>query len=239
MKIAVVTAYYKEPLDILKRCHDSVMNQTAKKDHEIDHYMVADGHAADLSNWNIQHIQLPASHSDFGDTPRAIGSASAVAKGYDAILYLDADNYYTLDHIEKLVALQQSGNYDVVTATRNICDMDNNYLGVCSESNGENFNDTNCYMIMKRAFALTAHWGFKESKEGPVGDRIFWNAVKQSGARRIHCSEPTVFYVSTLAFHYQMFGLEPPMNSKVIAKVSGSDVFKVFTYEEILKLRSQ
>ena len=42
-KIAVITPYYKEPLDVLEECHASVRSQG---DH-VTHFMIADGHATE------------------------------------------------------------------------------------------------------------------------------------------------------------------------------------------------
>jgi hypothetical protein len=41
MRVAVITPYFKEPLEQLRRCHESVANQTHG---ETVHFMVADGH---------------------------------------------------------------------------------------------------------------------------------------------------------------------------------------------------
>jgi hypothetical protein len=105
MRVAVVTPYFREPLDWLRQCHASVRAQT----HACTHVMVADGHPqSEVAGWpGLRHIALPTSHGDYGDTPRAIGSIEAIGAGFDAIAYLDADNAYAPDHIESLVELQR------------------------------------------------------------------------------------------------------------------------------------
>ena len=88
MRIAIITPYYKEPTEVLRRCHDSVKAQT----YPATHFMLADGHPnPEVDNWDVVHIKLPA-HGDSCDTPRAIGALSASAQGFDAISLLDADN---------------------------------------------------------------------------------------------------------------------------------------------------
>ncbi|MDP9413866.1 MAG: hypothetical protein M3Q08_07205 [Pseudomonadota bacterium] len=71
MKVAVVTPYYREPLETLERCHESVRRQP----HSCTHFMVADGHPrAEVNSWpDVQHFALPVSHGDYGNTPRSIG----------------------------------------------------------------------------------------------------------------------------------------------------------------------
>jgi len=74
MKIAVITPYCGEPNDWLAECHESVKRQT----HPTTHILVADGQPIDLvSSFDAQHIILPITHRDYGDTPRALGSLSA------------------------------------------------------------------------------------------------------------------------------------------------------------------
>ena len=99
-KIAVITPYYKEPLDVLEECHASVRSQG---DH-VTHFMIADGHAKpEIDDWQACHIKLPLSHGDFGNTPRGVGSTLAQSEGYDFITYLDADNWYHDGHIASLL----------------------------------------------------------------------------------------------------------------------------------------
>ena len=56
MKPGVITPYYNESIEILKRCHRSVVAQTA----EATHFLVADGHGrAVIDHWiaNICHYR--------------------------------------------------------------------------------------------------------------------------------------------------------------------------------------
>ncbi len=58
-------------------------------------FFVSDGFPnLELMKWNIKHISLPQSHTDYGNTPRGIGSLVADIEGYDFIAYLDADNWF-------------------------------------------------------------------------------------------------------------------------------------------------
>jgi glycosyltransferase involved in cell wall biosynthesis len=233
MRAAVVTPYYNEPIEVLKRCHDSVLAQTHA---DTFHVMVSDGAPCDeIDSWsNVVHIR--SSHNgDYGDTPRAIGALIASAKGADAITLLDADNWFDPDHVEKLSGLQRQTNAQVVTGTRTLIRMDGSVMGVCNESDGRNFNDTNCYLIMKDAFPVFGAWGFKDPKHGIVGDRIFWNAIQRMGYRRSHCMEPTVNYMTSFAFHYQVYNEPIPEGAKIIVNLNGEQTMMLWVdYQKML-----
>src|SRR6478752_6087165 len=100
MKIAIITAYYNEPFEMLQRCHNSVKTQIG----DVTHFMISDGKPhPDVDFWDgVVHIKLP-NHNDYGDTPRGVGAALAAAEGYDAICFLDADNWYEPDHIRNML----------------------------------------------------------------------------------------------------------------------------------------
>jgi hypothetical protein len=218
MRIAVVTPYCHETHEQLRRCHDSVINQTVK----CDHFLVSDGFPmAEVDAWACTHIKVPH-HNDYGDTPRLIGTSSAATLGYDAILLLDGDNWFNQNHVETLLHVQASTQADVVTCARTLLRAaDLSPLGVCFESDGVNFNDTNCYLIMKKAFPLFRAWAFKDPKLGIVGDRIFWNCLKAvDDIKVVRSPAPTVNYVTTFGFHYTMFGEEPPENAKEIVRLA-------------------
>lgn len=89
MRVAVISAYYKESRHVLRKCHESVFAQAG----DGTHFMVADGFPdADIDNWpGVVHIKIP-NRADYGDTPRGVGAASAATSGFDAICFLDADN---------------------------------------------------------------------------------------------------------------------------------------------------
>ena len=236
MRVAVISPYYKEPLDVLRRCHESVLGQQG----DVTHFMVADGFpAADVDSWeNVVHIKIP-NHADYGDTPRGVGAACAAANGFDAICFLDADNWYEPNHIETMRSIVQMTGAQVVTATRTIIAADGRVLGICKESNGIDFNDTNCYFLTRAAFPACAVWLFKDLSESIVGDRVFWRAVQTGGYTRAHSIVPTVNYVTTLAFHYQMFGETPPDDSKLIAQFNDDQHFQIISYAQLKEIRRE
>ena len=115
--VSVVTPYYKEPEDILRQCHESIIKQ--KGDFTINHFMVADGYPqAHVSKWKCFHTSLPLAHNDAGNTARGIGSILAEKIDSDFITFLDADNWYHDNHIESLLSLHLQKRTAVTTCFR-------------------------------------------------------------------------------------------------------------------------
>jgi hypothetical protein len=233
MRIAVITAYCRETIEQLERCHRSVGEQL----HFCDHILVADGHPRpEVDGWSCTHLKIP-NHNDYGDTPRIVGAVSAASLGYDAVAFLDADNWYEPHHLLSLVCLQQKTGAAILTSARMLRrSKDGSALGRCRESDGERFNDTNCYLITRPAFGILSAWAFREKSESVIGDRHFWNAVKASGIARAHSPEPTINYVTTFANHYAQNGETPPDDSKMIVTFADG-VTKPVSYRDYLAIR--
>ncbi|WP_208320833.1 glycosyltransferase [Alicyclobacillus sacchari] len=221
LRFAVVTPYFEEPIEKLARCHRSVLDQSYK---DVIHIFVGDGRRQeDIDSWpRTQHITLPLPHSDFGDTPRLIGAASAAGLQFEAVLFLDADNWYAENHIETLYSLGRSSGADVVTSSRYLCRPDTGeVLGVCTECDGLNFVDSNCYMFFDSAFYILSAWGLRgnsavRSGVSVIGDRVLWHAIQNSNLQRTHSMRPTVFYETSFAAHYLARGIDVPGFAKVI-----------------------
>lgn len=229
MHIGVVTPYYKEPIETIRRCHESVRAQTFPN---LTHILVSDGVPNDEVDQlpGVVHIRVP-NHADYGDTPRMIGAAHAVNRGYDGVAFLDADNWYEPDHIEELARLMYTAQAPVVTATRILWTEDGRSLGVCTECDGVDHVDTNCFLVMRGAFHLLGIWGFKDRSLSISGDRIFWQAVRDSGLRYAHCAKPTVNYTTTFAAHYLRSGETPPPGSKVSVRMPDGSPAQI-TFEQ-------
>lgn len=231
MKVAVITPYYKEDLNTLARCHKSVVSQTYK---DVKHFMVADGHERDfIDTWECEHIKLP-NCGDTGDTPRVVGYAVAAARGYDAICFLDADCWLEPEHIAEMVDIMQHSDKALVTCPRNLYTLDGAFMAVDTESDGVNFNDTNCYMIHRNAYLLIHSWICKPNGQGLIGDRYFWFEVCKSGIPMARSVKPTVNYTTTYAFHYELNGLPVPDHAKVIADLG--DGFKTYNHKEVIRV---
>ena len=230
MKVAVVTPYYKESLLVTNNCRASVMKQTHK---DVRHYMVADGYPQEYYRGMPDHIALPRC-ADYGDTPRLVGCAVADAQGADAILLLDADCWLEPDHVERMVATMLAKDVSVVTCPRKLWRMDGSYMGVDKESDGEHFNDTNCYLVRRDAFHLFRAWGLKDKKLAIVDDRVFWATVRHHNVPIARNKKATVNYPTSFAFHYTERDEPVPDGAKVI--LNDGQELKMVSYPEFVKL---
>ncbi len=210
-KVAVVTPYYREETSVLRQCHESVAAQT----HPCVHFMVADGHPKEeVDGWSCEHITLPQAHDDNGNTPRAIGSLSAISRGFDAIAYLDADNWYRPDHAKTLVELHQRTGADVCTTDRTIHRLDGTEMYRDKENDGEEFVDTSCLFLTRGAFRIVPLWALMPQQMSSLCDRIFWRAILRTKFTRVHNQTPTVAFRTQYSNHYRFFGEEPPEGTK-------------------------
>lgn len=223
MRVAVVTPYYETPRDWLEQCHRSVRNQT----HPCTHILVADGRAeAYVGDWQCQHIILEVNHADYGDTPRAIGSVSAIGQQFDAIAYLDSDNWYAPDHIETLVGLHAKSGAAVCISNRTMNRLDGSVLGRCLETDGEMFADTSCLMLTRRAFSLASLWASFHPRLHPICDRLMMHAIRNSKLERAFVDKPTVAFRTAYRGMYRLFGEEPPPD----AAKTGEDFNRALAY---------
>jgi glycosyltransferase involved in cell wall biosynthesis len=207
LKVAVVTPYYQEPQDWLIQCHESVANQS----YPCSHIMVADGYPNELvARLGVLHIPLPRRHRDYGDTPRAIGSLSAISLGFDAIAYLDADNWYYSDHIASLVELHQTTKAAVCSSARNLYRSDGSLFGLCLNCDGDTMVDTSCFFLTRAAFSIVPMWTLMPEYVHPVDDRVMWHYIKQAGLSRAHTGKPTVAYRMRNQGFYKSMGEESP-----------------------------
>ena len=207
MKVAVVTPYYKEPIEILRKCHESVASQS----HVASHIMVADGFPNyEIDNWNVDHIILPQAHNDIGSTPRLIGSFHAIGLGYDVIAFLDADNWYRNDHIESLIKLNENTGALFLSSSRTLCRIDGSIMAVCNQTDPECFIDTNCMMFVRGSFDILNYWVLMPSYAHLIGDRVMLHKVKEAGIKRAHSGLPTIYYRASKEGVYISHGEEIP-----------------------------
>jgi hypothetical protein len=208
MKIAVVTPYYKEPIETLAQCHGSVAAQT----HPCLHVMVADRFPNPaVRDWPVVHLELPPGDEDGRNTARYAGALAAIAEGAEAIAFLDADNWFRPDHIATMVALTREAGADIGTAQRALHRLDGSFLGLDTEDSvGGEFADTNCLFIRKPAFGTLEVWGAMPPALWSIDDRIFSLALKQRVATHAHSAVPTVSYRTGYPTHYRQFGEAPP-----------------------------
>jgi len=212
MKIAVITPYYKESIEFLRQCHQSVLDQNIS----ADHFFVADGFPnEEIMSWNIKHISLPQAHGDYGDTPRGIGSMLADVEGYDFIAYLDADNWFHQNHLSSLLKLYEETKADVCTSFRSFHALDGREMPVTdADEQALDHVDTSCYFLHRNAFDALDIWLKMPHYLHSLGDRVFFHGLKSKKYKIVSTKEKTVAYRTQFKVHYLASNMEPPQNSK-------------------------
>jgi len=186
MKVAVVTPTIGATT--LRQCIESVETQTYD---DLTHYIVLDGeeeHGDEI--WNklqdatrIKTIRLQENIGK-GWYGHRVYAACGFLVNADVICYLDEDNWFESNHIEKLVERIKKG-VDWAFSLRKIFDKDGNFV---TEDNCESLGQWPIY-FNKDAFHIdTSSFMIKADiarKLGPAwygqwgADRQFFNALKQ------------------------------------------------------------
>ena len=178
------------------------------------HVLVADGHRhRRINRWRAEHVRLPRSHGDIGSTPRLIGSYHAIGLGVDAVAFLDADNWYRPDHIAGLLAEMDQHQADFVSSSRTLCRLNGTVMGPCPLTDPDRFIDTNAMLFGRGSFHLLHQWVLMPPYGHLIGDRIMLHHLKQSGVKREHLDQHSVFYRCSKA------GLYKQMNENIPAGV--------------------
>ena len=214
MKIAVITPYYKESLEILRQCHLSVINQNI--DVIVTQYFIADGcPQEEIASWDAQHIILPISHNDNGNTPRGLGSSLAKIEGYDFIAYLDADNWYHQDHLQTMLNKWKESRAQVIGSFRTFHhESGENLFTEESAENSLDHVDTSCLFLHKSCFELLNIWLEMPKILSPLCDVIFFAAIKHKKYEFCSTKKRTVAFRSKYLSHYFTANSHPPLNLK-------------------------
>ncbi len=211
-RIAVITPYHQEPVEVLARCHKSVCTQGL----DLAHFMVADGHPLDcIDAWDVRHVKLPRSHGDYGNTPRGLGSLLAKSEGYDFIAYLDADNAYHPGHLRSLLELWERTRSAACSSFRTFHDEAGHDLSISERDEDElRHVDTSCFLIHRSGFDGLAVWLDMPKILSSIGDRVFLAGLLH---RRFVISTTglrTVAYRTQHAAHYLSANLAVPKGAK-------------------------
>ena len=225
MLVAVVTPYHNPANNAwLLKCIESVRQQTYNR---CFHVLVGDGYdCSDISpSESIHKLTLSRNIGDYGDSPRSLGAIYALAKGADAVTFLDSDNWYEKNHIKSLLQKQKATQAQVVTSYRKLAQLNGEIMGICPSSDGLTFCDTSCMLFTRSASDVAASWWTIPKAYHAIDDRIIWDRVL-SARYSITCTkEPTIIYRSGFKHHYEMFGIAVPENAKVgisIGRLNGT-----------------
>ena len=234
MKIAIITPYFKESLNILEQCHNSVLAQEIS----TDHYFIADGFPrSEINAWKVKHIILEKSHDDNGNTPRGIGSRTARELNYDFISYLDADNWFHKDHLKSLINLHNNTKVNICCSKRTFHHMNGEDLNI-SEMPEDKFEhvDTSCFLIHNSAFEVTKIWEKMPKILSPICDRIFYKSIIIHKKYSVAFSNlRTVAFRSQYLSHYKTANQRPPENLKGLIGRESYDWLKTEVGKKISK----
>ncbi|MFN3891617.1 MAG: glycosyltransferase family 2 protein [Beijerinckiaceae bacterium] len=214
MKVAVVTPYYKEPLKQLRQCITSVREQT----YPCTHILVADGHpnSGIKITREMQQVILPRSNGDVGNTPRGIGGLLADSWGFDAVAFLDADNWLEPNHIELMIRAHRKTARPLVACKRRFVTLEGAPMEYTEYPESQSMHvDTNCWLITRPAFSFFSAW-FMPKELALFGDRVFLQKVVSCGNPVCYTDYRTVAYRTAFAIHYLEAGLTPPPGCKAV-----------------------
>lgn len=201
IKPAVVTPYFDEDRNTLDRCIKSVADQS----YSAAHFLIADGKPQlDLPEFDIEHLILPAPHRDYGNTPRCIGALSAINRGFNAIFFLDADNWYESSHVEEAIRIKlDKVETDVVASSRKIILPDNIEVSPDADEIARNHVDTSCMALFEEAFSILPLWATMTPELSLIGDRVIFGTMKRRGFKIQYTNRQTVNYSSNYKYHYE------------------------------------
>jgi glycosyltransferase involved in cell wall biosynthesis len=215
MQVAIITPYYKEPTTILRRAHESILAQSLPSNVELVHYMIGDGHAnEDVATWAVRHICLPKNYNDNGNTPRGFGAQIAAHDGATHIAFLDADNWYSPEHISLLLSALGS-RHQVATSFRTFHDLSGTDIRISEEAEDQlKHVDTSCFLLSAPCFHLNAIWLKMPKILSPMCDQIFFSAIKHHKLPWISTQARTVRFTTLYKAHYMDANLPVPPNAK-------------------------
>lgn len=207
MKVAVITSFCKESPSVIQRAHESVLLQT----YPCDHIIISDG-GMPPPMMDAQTIYLSHNHNNYGDTPKWIGVISALSQGYDAIAFLDADDWLSKNHIENAVRLCREKNAKICVMNRSLNRLDGSELPINYDPD---VMQSHCVFMLADVARELLLCACKPDALCEVGDRIMWGAIKTKNIPCAFSEEKTYHYTSTWKCHYDAVGEKLPENAKV------------------------
>jgi glycosyltransferase involved in cell wall biosynthesis len=217
-RIAVITPYYAESLEVLRQGHDSVLIQDVEA--SVDHFFIADGfRKPELDRWKASNIALPVAHRNNGNTPRAVGTLLAAAEGYDFIAFLDGDNWYHKNHLSSLLRTHQTTKALVCCSWRTFHRLDGTMISNIQDKEDLSFRlvDTSCYLVHRRAFSINLVWSQMPDELSAICDRVFHGAALHKLGNLGFSEEATVAFRTDYPDHYTAVNEIPPASG--VAKI--------------------
>jgi hypothetical protein len=143
----------------------------------------------------------------------------AVNSGYDGVMFLDADNWYDDDHVEKCLAVvADNPTTAFIAARRRFVRTDLTVMAsvIPSELPFEEHVDTNCMFLRWPIFPFLHHWCTMPQELAGSGDHLFYLLMMVNGLKPACVPTPTVNYLCLFDTVYRELGEEPPAEAKPI-----------------------
>ena len=206
-RVAVVTPYFRIEPEKLQRCCASVASQTF----QCDHILVADGEPQALpEGFKLIHMVLPANIGNSGATPRGMAAQYAFVQGYDAVAFLDSDNWFDPDHIELAVKALEQDLRDVVFSGRHVIFPDGEILQANDPQDADGKHvDTSCYVFSKRAAYLMVVMAMYPKQFGAIEDRIIRAVISRKNLKTRYLAKKTMWYETNWPIHYALANKKP------------------------------
>jgi glycosyltransferase involved in cell wall biosynthesis len=156
------------------------INSVAAQTHPCKHYIFFDGVVPDFIYYNEDTFicRLPVKTGGNGMMNGGIVAASAFLVQEDMICWLDDDNWFEPNHIEKLV--EAKGDKPYSYSLRALRNVDGSFFANDDfESLGHHsgFIDLNCYLMDRNIAVQIAPLWYKTTGELMVGDRFVYQAL--------------------------------------------------------------
>lgn len=210
----MITPYCHESFLLIERCHKSCLEQTV----ECTHFLVSDGHPIQaVGQLKAQHIALPCSHDDYGNTPRAIGALSAINQGFNPIFFLDADNWWSPVHVENALAVKVNNpSVDVVASYRHLVLSDGTIVEPDPEDVQKRHIDTSCLAMFESSFFLLPLWATMTKPLSVIGDRVMFSAFRKHRLAIEWTNVRSLFYFTNYPHHWARAGKKPPSDAYIL-----------------------
>ena len=191
----------------------------------------------------VQVLAVPLKTGRKGATCKSVGSLVARST---YVSYLDDDNWYRRDHLQKCTRLLDD-NHKVqwlhtgvwVVADEGCEEPDENVSGLPDycESLGllgsapylpfENTSDTNCLVLRADVARKVAYHWQKDLMRGTlvIDDRLAYWALLDLYPRHAFLFEPTVYYVPNSMSHYSVFEKGNRLATRRVMKRVGKTIF--------------
>jgi len=201
--VAVVTSTIGRKT--LKNCIDSVKNQTRRATHYVfihgKSYINAKNEVVAISaelDADVVFVQLPFNNGGKGFGMAPVYAAAPYIVAEEVICYLDDDNLFDPDHVEKNVGFMEEENLDWCYSLRRIIDQAGNYicddltesLGIYNNCHGTRLVDNSCYVVKTKIAQKHGHsWMYPV-----ISDRAFLLELMTNKLKCGGLGETTVSY---------------------------------------------